>query len=147
MSTFVVYVLSPSYADTHAYNVLLTLLRIVIRITALVGPEASSISIRNQSDLMAFVEHTTPVNACFLVKCDKCAKTTWKVRFLRFLSSPPFTLSPLASLPSECVHRAKHPLFSLGCADFTIILPYILYFIITHIDLGPCSFICKSRIV
>lgn len=29
---------------------------------------------------MAFLETSAPVNACFQVKCDKCGKTTWKVR-------------------------------------------------------------------
>ena len=31
---------------------------------------------------MAFIEQIIPVNTCFLVKCDRCGKTTWKVTFL-----------------------------------------------------------------
>ncbi|OBZ66314.1 hypothetical protein A0H81_13778 [Grifola frondosa] len=31
-----------------------------------------------KSTTMAYVEAPVPVNTCYLVKCDKCGKTTWK---------------------------------------------------------------------
>ena len=52
---------------------------------------------------MAYVElNGAPANACFLVKCDSCGKTTWKVRYaihivlpgVRDLRVPPWPLGP-----------------------------------------------------
>lgn len=44
---------------------------------------------------MAYAElATAPVDACFLVKCDSCGKTTWKVRSP--LCSPDHRHHPLA---------------------------------------------------
>ncbi|KAI0707310.1 hypothetical protein C8Q76DRAFT_748748 [Earliella scabrosa] len=39
---------------------------------------------------MAYVElAAAPVNGCYLVKCDSCGKTTWKVRLTLTSSIPP----------------------------------------------------------
>ena len=72
---------------------------------------------------MAFVENNAvPVNACYLVKCGTCGKTTWKVRppCLEIVSPCPAsstpTIYPLSMLKSGRLFYDSHSsnaLFSL----------------------------------
>ena len=51
---------------------------------------------------MATFEQVLPVNECYLVKCDKCDKTTWKVRvsfYLLFFYLPLSLYCSLAFFP------------------------------------------------
>lgn len=66
---------------------------------------------------MAAFEQVLPVNECYLVKCDKCDKTTWKVRvsfYLLFFYLPLSLYHSLAFLP-------HHPrLFSLMTSLYAV---------------------------
>ena len=70
---------------------------------------------------MAFVENNAvPVNACYLVKCGTCGKTTWKVR-------PPCDVSKLfPPVPRHLhlLHTFNHPLPEVEV--YATFLPFVL---------------------
>ena len=52
---------------------------------------------------MAYVETAAaPVDACYLVKCDNCGKTTWKVRSLSCVYAPYSQFMRIPGMRTAC---------------------------------------------